>query len=544
MECSRLRIITGLNTFSSKLPCEPANVTAASLPNTWHATIVIASDCVGLTLPGMIEEPGSFSGSSSSPSPLRGPEPSQRMSFAIFIKRGGERRERAGREHDRVVGGERRELVRRRDERQSGQLGDLRGRRLGEPGRRVQPGADGGAADRELVQAGQRRLDPLDVGVELRHVPAELLAERERDGVLQVRPSDLHDVGELLGRAASASRSAPTLGSRRSHDLSAAATCIAVGNVSLDDCDMFTWSFGWTGDLRAHVAAGHLDRAVGDDLVDVHVRLRARAGLPDEQREVVVERPGDHLVRRRDDEVGELGVEATVGLVDHGRGLLQHAHRADDLERHAVGRGVADREVVERPLGLRAPVTGGVDLHIAHAVRSVRNPVTAAVQARCCSRRHPPKTRRGARQRLPGRLLRMEATLVAKLRAIPIFADLDDDALARVGAVVTEFEAPEGHVLTERGHEGSGMFILEEGTVTVELPRGAAVTLAPGEFFGELAILAAGVTRTARVQAATPVRCLAIARRDFQAILEAEPEIAVAMLPVLARRIADLEIPA
>ena len=23
--------------------------------------------------------------------------------------------------------------------------------------------------------------------------------------------------------------------------------CIAVGNVSLDDCDMLTWSLGWTG---------------------------------------------------------------------------------------------------------------------------------------------------------------------------------------------------------------------------------------------------------------------------------------------------------
>ena len=26
--------------------------------------------------------------------------------------------------------------------------------------------------------------------------------------------------------------------------------CIAVGNVSFDDCDMFTWSFGWTGDFE------------------------------------------------------------------------------------------------------------------------------------------------------------------------------------------------------------------------------------------------------------------------------------------------------
>ena len=138
----------------------------------------------------------------------------------------------------------------------------------------------------------------------------------------------------------------------------------------------------------------------------------------------------------------------------------------------------------------------------------------------------------------------MDETLVAKLRAIPIFADLDDGALVRIGAVVTEFEAPAGHVLTQPGQVGSGMFILEEGTVTVELPNGTTIAIEPGEFFGELAILAPGVTRTARVQATTAVRCLAVARRDFAAILEAEPDIAVAMLPVLARRIADLERPA
>ena len=46
----------------------------------------MASDCVGFTLPGMIEEPGSFSGRSSSPRPDRGPLPSHRMSLAIFIR--------------------------------------------------------------------------------------------------------------------------------------------------------------------------------------------------------------------------------------------------------------------------------------------------------------------------------------------------------------------------------------------------------------------------------------------------------------------------
>lgn len=36
-------------------------------------------------VPGIMEEPGSFSGRESSPRPQRGPEPRKRMSFAIFM---------------------------------------------------------------------------------------------------------------------------------------------------------------------------------------------------------------------------------------------------------------------------------------------------------------------------------------------------------------------------------------------------------------------------------------------------------------------------
>ena len=84
-EPKKFQIITGLNTLSSKLPCEPPKPIATSLPNTCTHTIVIASDCVGFTLPGMIDEPGSFSGRMSSPMPARGPDASQRTSLAIFI---------------------------------------------------------------------------------------------------------------------------------------------------------------------------------------------------------------------------------------------------------------------------------------------------------------------------------------------------------------------------------------------------------------------------------------------------------------------------
>src|SRR5208282_5189884 len=78
-------MITGLYTLSSKLPCDPPKPTAAVAPCTCTQTIVTASHWVGFTLPGMIEDPGSFSGIDNSPIPQRGPEASHRTSLAIFI---------------------------------------------------------------------------------------------------------------------------------------------------------------------------------------------------------------------------------------------------------------------------------------------------------------------------------------------------------------------------------------------------------------------------------------------------------------------------
>jgi hypothetical protein len=79
-------MMTGLNTLSSKWPFEPAMDTVVWLPMTCAQTMVKASHCVGLTLPGMMEEPGSFAGRMISPIPERGPEPSRRISLAIFIR--------------------------------------------------------------------------------------------------------------------------------------------------------------------------------------------------------------------------------------------------------------------------------------------------------------------------------------------------------------------------------------------------------------------------------------------------------------------------
>jgi CRP-like cAMP-binding protein len=127
---------------------------------------------------------------------------------------------------------------------------------------------------------------------------------------------------------------------------------------------------------------------------------------------------------------------------------------------------------------------------------------------------------------------------IETLRSIPLFHDLHDHTLKRIAELATEFEAPAGWVLVEVGQPGSGMFVLEEGTVVVEHPNGHVTELGPGDLFGELALLT-DHPRTARVRAKTPVKCLAISRIDFQRLLKEEPEIGVAMLPMLARRLSE-----
>ena len=125
---------------------------------------------------------------------------------------------------------------------------------------------------------------------------------------------------------------------------------------------------------------------------------------------------------------------------------------------------------------------------------------------------------------------------LARLRDIRLFAGLGEDVVQRVLAVSTELECPAGQVLARADDPGAGMFVLEEGTVEVE-GRGRTIELGPGEFFGELSLLVPGSRRVARVRAKTPIRCIAINRMDFEELLDDEPRLALAMLPVVAERL-------
>jgi CRP-like cAMP-binding protein len=112
-----------------------------------------------------------------------------------------------------------------------------------------------------------------------------------------------------------------------------------------------------------------------------------------------------------------------------------------------------------------------------------------------------------------------------RLRALPLFADIDDAQLERVAAATSEFDAPAGQALIERGRAGSGIFVLEQGQAVVEAPEGKR-HIGPGDVFGERALLGDDIQRTARVRAETDVRCLAISRPEIERLLAEDPRVA------------------
>src|SRR5690625_2229857 len=86
IDSSRFEAMTGIPTLSSNAPLVEDSETVVSFPITWAQTIETASTMTGLTLPGMIDEPGCRSGMYSSPRPVFGPEPIQRKSLLILSR--------------------------------------------------------------------------------------------------------------------------------------------------------------------------------------------------------------------------------------------------------------------------------------------------------------------------------------------------------------------------------------------------------------------------------------------------------------------------
>src|SRR5438046_1231070 len=243
------------------------------------------------------------------------------------------RRSHAARDAD-----ERRHRLHRREEilrgldRLAVPLGQIRAHALAKLRVGVEAGARGRAADAELAQLRAPRAKSRRRAAHAFGPAREFLTERDRHRVLQVGPAGLHAVGVARGLLGDRVGERVELRAERLRELERPETHRGGRRVvrRLGHIHVVVWVHVLVG---AEAAAQDLVRAVGEDLVHVHVKAHARAGVEYIDNELIHVLSGEDLIARREDGVLAPFVETPSLAVRKRGGPLDPNEAADEIGR-------------------------------------------------------------------------------------------------------------------------------------------------------------------------------------------------------------------
>jgi CRP/FNR family transcriptional regulator, cyclic AMP receptor protein len=127
------------------------------------------------------------------------------------------------------------------------------------------------------------------------------------------------------------------------------------------------------------------------------------------------------------------------------------------------------------------------------------------------------------------------------LATVPLFREIERTALRTFAEITREQRYPKHAVIVSEGDPGDALFVVRAGEVKVVLvgEDGREVilnVLGQGDHFGELSLID-GRPRSAHVVATSPASMLILRRADFRRRVEAQPQVAWALLTELSRRL-------
>lgn len=122
----------------------------------------------------------------------------------------------------------------------------------------------------------------------------------------------------------------------------------------------------------------------------------------------------------------------------------------------------------------------------------------------------------------------------AMVARVPLFQDLNASQIAEVMRLLRSQNFDAGGVIARRGEEAHSMYLVHDGQVELDL-KGGRVTLGPGHFFGERAILRRS-RRSADVVAVTRTSLLVLNGQDLHILMERQPSIAARIKEIAEQR--------
>ena len=128
-------------------------------------------------------------------------------------------------------------------------------------------------------------------------------------------------------------------------------------------------------------------------------------------------------------------------------------------------------------------------------------------------------------------------TKIELIKRVPLFASASKSELEEIASIADEIDLPEGKVLMRQGEQGREFFVLIDGTVDVIQDDRTVKSMGPGDFFGEIALIAK-TPRNATITTTSPVRALVITDRAFRQLLDHSPKVQITVLTALAERLA------
>jgi MFS family permease len=103
---------------------------------------------------------------------------------------------------------------------------------------------------------------------------------------------------------------------------------------------------------------------------------------------------------------------------------------------------------------------------------------------------------------------------LALARGVPFLAPLPEPTLERITGLLEPITVPAGQPVFSQGDAGDRFYLIEQGDAIVERDGGEIARLAPGGYFGEIALVQ-DIPRTATVRAAGDLSVLALDRDEF-----------------------------